>query len=235
LIETESPPGLDINEVELLLEDARGAGDLGRRIERISGRFLGRPYFENPLVGGPQSPEKLTVSLAGFDCVTYIETAFALACSRSADEFINEMREMRYAGGEIDWYHRNHYMLDWARNNEARGLIKDITGGPESVERTRTLSLIKSLPAKTVSFRCFPKRALNKVGGRIETGDAALFVSTRKALDVFHTGIVIRNADEISLRHATRTAGRVIEEKLAGFMSAHRMSGFILLRPLCKD
>ena len=235
MIETQTPVELNIDEVERLLEGSRDQSKLGERIERISASFIGRPYLENPLGGGPQSPEQFRVSLAGFDCVTYIETVFALARSRTAGAFVDEMREMRYAGGRVDWYHRNHYMLDWIRNNKERGIIEDVTAGPETVERTRTLSIIKSLPAKTVSFRSFPKRALNSIRSRINTGDAALFVSTRKSLDVFHTGILINSAHEISLRHATRTAGRVIEENLASFINAHRMSGLILLRPLCQD
>ena len=235
MIETQTPLELNTGEVERLLEGSRDRSKLCERMESISARFLGRPYLENPLGGGPESPEEFRVSLAGFDCVTYIETVFALARSRTADAFVNEIREMRYAGGRVDWYHRNHYMLDWIRNNEARGIIEDMTTGTETVKKTRTLSIIKSLPAKTVTFRCFPKRALNSIRSRIETGDVMLFVSTRKSLDVFHTGILIKNAHEISLRHATRTAGRVIEESLASFINAHRMSGLILLRPLCQD
>jgi hypothetical protein len=229
----ETPLELNTVEVERLLEEASDAKNFCERIERISARFLGRPYFESPLEGGPHSPEVFKISLAGFDCVTYIETVLALARSRAIDEFIVEMREIRYANGHIDFYHRNHYMLDWAVNNEARGVIRDITIGPESVVKTRTLSLIEALPEKTVSFRCFPKRSLDQIQDRIETGDIMLFVSTRKALDVFHTGILIKGEDDILFRHATRAAGRVIEQSLVSFTSAHRMSGMILLRPLC--
>lgn len=233
MIATEIPLELNTVEVERLLEEVSDANNLCERIERISAHFLGRPYFDNPLEGGPHSPEVFKVSLAGFDCVTYNETVLALARSRALDEFIDEIREMRYAGGQIEWKHRNHYMIDWVSNNAERGIIKDVTIGPESVVKTRTLSLIEALPRKTVSFGCFPKRSLNQIQNRIETGDIILFASTRKTLDVFHTGILIKGEDEISLRHATRTAGRVIEQSLASFTSTHRMSGMILLRPLC--
>ncbi|HKP84754.1 MAG TPA: N-acetylmuramoyl-L-alanine amidase-like domain-containing protein [Blastocatellia bacterium] len=235
MTETEAPLELDISEVERLLDEARLAVEPGERIELFSARFLGRAYFANPLEGGPHSPEVFKVSLRGFDCVTYMETVLALALARTADGFVERVRELRYAGGEVDWYHRNHYMIDWASNNQKLGVIQDITSGPETVMRTRRLSLIKSLPERTVSFRCFPKRALGRIRSRIETGDAVLFASTRKTLDVFHTGFLIKTGDGISLRHATRTAGRVIEQSLASFLEAHRMSGFILLRTLCHD
>jgi cell wall-associated NlpC family hydrolase len=232
LIGTATPPGLNTVEVERLLEEASHANGISERIVRISARFLGRPYFDNPLEGGPHSPEVFKLSLEGFDCVTYMETVLALARSRSPDEFIDEVREMRYAGGLVEWRHRNHYMVDWVSNNEGRGIIKDMTVGPESVAKTRTLSLIEALPAKTVSFRCFPKRSLKRIQNRIEPGDMMLFASVRKMLDVFHAGILIKGGGEISLRHATRSAGRVVEQSLASFAAAHRMSGMILLRPL---
>jgi hypothetical protein len=230
---TESPLELNSVEAEQLLEEVSDTSSLSERIERISARFLGRPYFANPLEGGPDAPEVFKVSLEGFDCVTYIETTLALARSRAIDEFIVEMREMRYANGKIDFYHRNHYMVDWVKNNEERGIIKDVTTGQKAVVKTRTLSLIEALPRKTVSFRCFPKRCFNQIQARLETGDVMLFASTRKTLDVFHAGILIRGKDEILLRHAARTATCVTEQSLASFTRAHRMSGMILLRPLC--
>ena len=231
MIVSETPLELNTAEAEALLEEVSDTVNLRERTERISARFLGSPYFANPLEGGPDTPEVFKASLEGFDCVTYIETVLALARSRSVDQFIVEMREMRYAGGRVDFYHRNHYMVDWAARNEGRGIIKDITTGPKAVVKTRTLSLIESLPAKTATFRCFPKRSLNKIQSGIETGDVMLFASTRKALDVFHAGILIKGDGETLLRHASRTAGRVIEQNLASFTGAHRMSGMILLRP----
>ncbi|MGA9773848.1 MAG: N-acetylmuramoyl-L-alanine amidase-like domain-containing protein [Blastocatellia bacterium] len=230
---TETPLELNRAEVERLLEEVSDTSSLCERIERISRRFLGRSYFSNPLAGSPPASEVFKVSLDGFDCVTYIETTLALARSHGVDEFIDEMREIRYANGKIDFYHRNHYMVDWVKNNEERGIIEDVTTGRKAVVKTRVLSVIEALPRKTVSFRSFPKRCLNQIQSSIETGDVMLFASTKKALDVFHAGILIRGSDEISLRHASRTAACVTEQSLAGFTSENRMSGLILLRPLC--
>jgi N-acetylmuramoyl-L-alanine amidase-like protein len=231
LIGTETALELNTVEAELLLEEVSDTSNLGERMKRISAHFLGRPYFTNPLEGGPRAPEIFKASLEGFDCVTYLETVLALARSHAINEFTDELREMRYENGQIDFYHRNHYMVDWVTNNQERGIIKDITTGPKAVIKTRTLSLIEALPAKAVSFRCFPKRSVSQIQSVIETGDVMLFASTRKTLDVFHAGILIEGEDEISLRHASRAAGGVTEQSLASFVSAHRMSGVILLRP----
>src|SRR5215510_13978168 len=106
------------------------------RLELASSFFLGRPYSTNPLGGGPGSKETLTCSLQGFDCVTYIETVLALAASNTVTQFANELRQIRYSGGSVDWFQRNHYMVDWARNNKRRRALVDLTRGPKTVAKT---------------------------------------------------------------------------------------------------
>jgi hypothetical protein len=51
---------------------------------------------------------------------------------------------------------------------------------------------------------------------------------------VFHTGILIHRDDRVLMRHAKRSAGKVVEQDLADFLKRNRMSGFILARPLCR-
>jgi hypothetical protein len=82
-----------------------------------------------------------------------------------------------------------------------------------------------------ISFRYFPKRKLAQVSRRLKDGDLIFFVSTRKGLDVFHTGIVFRDADRVILRHAARSRGGVVEQELAEFVRSNRMPGFIIVRP----
>jgi hypothetical protein len=158
----------------------------------------------------------------------------ALALARTLDEFIDGLRRIRYEDGEIDWFRRNHYMVDWVRNNEAGGFVKDITRGPLTVEKTCTLSLIAGLPATISTFRYFPIQNRAEAAALFETGDLILFVSTKKTLDVFHTGLLAERDGRWLLRHATRTAGAVIEQELVEFMSQNEMAGFVLVRPLCR-
>lgn len=221
-------------EIRRLLNLVRDTEELGERLARLSAQFLDAPYLSNPLGGGPDVAESLVTRLDGFDCVTYVETVLALAGSRAANEFSDALREMRYADGQVDWRSRNHYMADWMKHNRRRGIVKDVTVGPRVVTRTRRLSLIQELPAKTATFRVFPKRERATICRVAETGDMALFASTRRNLDVFHMGFIIKRADQVWLRHASRAAGRVIDQPLADFLKAQRMSGIILLRPLCQ-
>src|SRR5947207_2852700 len=136
----------------------------------VSAQLLDAPYLSNPLGGGPDAAELLAIRFDGFDCVTYVETVLALARSHAVDEFGDALREMRYAGGRVDWRRRNHYMADWVKQNRRRGIVKDITTGPRAIARTRRLSLIRELPARTVTFRVFPKQALAHLRRVAETG-----------------------------------------------------------------
>lgn len=205
------------------------------RVSWISRLFVGRLYAENPLGGGPDSPELFRVSFDDFDCVTYVETVLALSRSKTPARFFHELRHFRYKSGKVDWFHRNHFMTAWLRRNQARGAITDLTRGRDTISKTRTLSGVAGLQPEEEIFRLFPKRSFSTMRSRIRTADLIMFVSTRKHLDVFHMGILIRQDDRILLRHATRSAGKVIEQDLIDFLRANRMSGFILARPLCRQ
>ena len=223
---------LDTAEAASLLEAVRVEESLSYRLDALSRSFLGRPYVENSLVGGPEQAEVLTISLEAFDCVTYIETVLGLAFSRSVSALVTAIREMRYEGGEVDWRRRNHFMTDWARNNEMRGMIENLTKGTHTVKKIRSLGSINGLPWRQATFRCFPKQRLRQVSPTCETGDLILFASTRKWLDIFHVALLVKHGDRLLMRHATRTAGCVIEQDLEEFIRNNRMSGLLLLRPV---
>ena len=229
---TQTPEELNSEEAKHILEDLSFQSDLRSRLDEISARFLGLPYAEGLLGGGLEVPEVFRVSLEAFDCVTYMETVLALASSAELSEFVDKIRRIRYERGKIDWFNRNHYMVDWAKNNEQSGFIANMTFGPETLEKSCTLALIAGRPERTTTFRYFPTLSLPKLGELIETGDLIFFVSTMRALDVFHTGLLVKRGSQILMRHATRSAGSVVEQALTEFVSDNEMAGFILLRPL---
>ena len=231
----QTPLGLDRDEAEGFVKVVADEPHLGKRIARISELLLGRPYVEGSLGGGPGLPEEFRIDLNSFDCVTFIEVVIAIALARTSDEFIATLRQIRYRDGVIEWSHRNHYMVDWAMNNEKRGFVRNLTSGPQSRKKTCTLSLIAGLPAKTTTFCYFPVQMTANVADLFEIGDLMLFVSTRETLDVFHTGLLVGREERWGLRHATRSAGMVVEQDLIEFMSQNEMAGFVLLRPLCRS
>lgn len=229
---TTQDSALNSSEIEALLASIEKGAGLSARIDRLSEAFLGRPYVVNPLGGGAGQPEVLTASLEAFDCVTYMETVLALALSLDAQEFLDSLRRIRYEGGEIDWYRRNHYMADWAANNESAGFVRDLTSGPLAEKVTRRLSVIRDLPLKQVSFYLYRKQKIASIADQIETGDLIFFASAKRNFDFFHTGLLIARGREIMMRHATRSKGSVVEQPLPDFLSTYRMSGIVLLRPV---
>ena len=193
--------------------------------------MLGTPYLVNPLIGSMHEPEVFVATLEGFDCVTFMETVLALARASDVDEFLALLREIRYTHGEVEWRKRHHYTTDWARHNIWQGWLRDLTRGADTLVKTKSVNAVAGLRPRIVSFRYFSKRKLPIISRQLADGDLIFFVSTRKGLDVFHTGIVFREGDRVILRHAARSRGGVVEQELAEFVKANRMPGFIIARP----
>ena len=211
---------------------AKSCGSAGSRIEILSRHFLGQPYQINPLIGSAQTPEVFTVSLDRFDCVTYIETILALSLASNTGEFKEWLRKIRYENGRIAWERRNHYMTGWIRSNVRAGAVRRLSL-PEvrSIIKERTLDSVPGLAPVRTRFACVPKAAIGKLLGHVETGDLVFFASTRKHLDVFHCGILVRNDGRVFVRHASRSQGGVVEQELDDFLKANRMAGVIIARP----
>jgi hypothetical protein len=215
-----------------LLSEIRHQRDAAGRIEALSRRFVGHPYRPNPLVGSAGIPEVFTASLDGFDCVTYIETVVALARASNADDFTRWLRKIRYDQGRIQWERRNHYMTSWIRNNVRNRILRPLSvRAVPAVIRERVLNAVSGLDALRTRVRCVPKPALARLQPHLHSGDLIFFVSTRRNLDVFHAGIIVRDGKKILMRHASRGQGSVVEQELSGFVRANRMAGVIVARP----
>jgi N-acetylmuramoyl-L-alanine amidase-like len=211
---------------------AKSCSSAGDRIDILSRQFLGHPYQTNPLIGSAESPEVFTVSLDAFDCVTYIETILALSLASNPDEFEKWLRKIRYQNGRIVWERRNHYMTGWIRSNQRAGAVRRLSLPNIPVRvKERKLNGIPGLPPIRRRFTCVPKPAIRRLALHLETGDLIFFASTRKHLDVFHCGIIIRDHERLLVRHASRSRGRVIEQELNDFLKENRMAGVIIARP----
>ena len=218
--------------MEQLLSKTKHDRSAASRIEVLSRQFLGRPYKSDPLIGSPDTSEVFTASLDGFDCVTYIETSVALARASNVDEFTDWLRKIRYAQGRIQWDRRNHYMTLWIRNNVRNGILKPVSmPAVPIVSRERVLNVVPGLAPQRTRIKCVPKAAVPRLQRHLQTGDLIFFVSTRKHLDTFHAGIIVRDGKTVLMRHASRSQASVVEQKLSDFLKANRMAGVIVVRP----
>ncbi|HEY6418566.1 MAG TPA: N-acetylmuramoyl-L-alanine amidase-like domain-containing protein [Candidatus Binataceae bacterium] len=226
------PRGLSRRRVEQLLSETKYDRYAGSRIDLLSRHFLGHAYKPNPLIGSADTAEVFTASLEGFDCVTYIETIVALARASNVDDFIEWLRKMRYEKGRIRWERRNHYMTLWIRNNVRNGTIRPVSMPAVPILfRERVLNVVPGLAAQRTRVKCVPKPAVPRLEPHLQSGDLIFFVSTRKNLDVFHAGIIVRDGKKVFMRHASRSQGFVVEQELSEFLKANRMAGVIVVRP----
>lgn len=218
--------------IDTILRKLHGHPDVGQRLSLITEWWLGFPYLRDPLIGSDTEPEVLVATLQGFDCVTFVETALALAWARDAEDFLGLLCDIRYQNGTIAWLQRLHYATDWLHYHVQRGTLYDLTHGAATQCTTRRLALLPAFPPHTSTLRYFPTSAVPDVSRCVvANGDIILFVSTRQELDVFHIGLLCRVQDDVVLRHASRSRGQVVEQSLAAFVHANTMPGVILARP----
>lgn len=223
--------GLNHRRLAQLLSKMKGDRSAVSRIEFFSRQFLGQSYEQNPLIGSADTPEVFTASFDGFDCVTYIETVLALALASNLDDFTEWLRKIRYERGRIHWERRNHYMTPWIRNSVREGIIRPVSmPAVPTLTRERILNVVPGLAPQRTRVKCVPKRAMPRLEQYLQTGDLIFFASTRRHLDVFHAGIIVRG-EKVSMRHASRSKGSVVEQELSDFLEANRMTGVIVMRP----
>jgi cell wall-associated NlpC family hydrolase len=226
------PRGLSRRRVEQLLSKTKRDGSTASRIEILSRHFLGLPYQSNPLIGSADTAEVFTASFDGFDCVTYIETVVALARASNLGDFTEWLRRIRYERGRIQWERRNHYMTQWIRNNVRTRIVRPISmPAVPMISKERVLNVVPGLDPQRARMKCVPKKELPRLEQYLQSGDLIFFASTRKNLDMFHAGIIVRNGKKISMRHASRSQGGVVEQELSEFLKANRMAGVIVVRP----
>ena len=123
-------------------------------------------------------------------------------------------------------------MTDWVRRNARAGVVRPVAAGTLATRKEKVLNAVTGLPARKARFSCVPKARFRAFESRLKNGDVVLFASTKAGLDVFHCGLLVRKDGSWKLRHASRSAGRVVEGELADFLRPNRMAGLIVVRPL---
>ncbi len=124
---------------------------IGGLMQTLGARFEGAPYLEGTL--DTVDTETLVVRLDGFDCVTFIESTFAMARGLVAGDttyagFARRLAEQRYRDGRLRGYcSRLHYFTEWLADNEARGLVDrlgDTLGGRPLTDSLNFMSTHRS-------------------------------------------------------------------------------------------
>jgi len=216
--------------VERLIEQARALPTVSQRIDFISGKLIGVRYQAETLIGSPKQPERFVVRDDAFDCVTFCEVVLAAAIAGDFIEFETLLRRIRYDRGNVQYDQRNHYFADWCKRNIENGVCKPVAIEP-SVVIDKTVTWHREFGRHQVSMVAISKETLLASAKLLAPGDIIGFASRRAGLDYYHTGLVAfgRNG-ELLLRNASQSRGRVVEDKMALFVTANPVKFVTLLR-----
>ena len=216
--------------VERLIQEASGLPSVSERIDFISRKLLGIRYQANTLIGGPKHPEKFVVRDDAFDCVTFCEVVLAAAIARDMTEFETSLRRIRYDHGNVQYDRRNHYFADWCQRNIENGICRPVKIEP-SIVIDKTLTWHREFGQHPVSISAIAKETLLENAKLLAPGDIIGFTSRRVGLDYYHTGLVaFGKTGELLLRNASQSRGRVVEDKMATFVSVNPVKYVTLLR-----
>ena len=240
--------------------DLLPAGSMGEAMIATGMQFLDTPYEASTLELGTQ--EALVVNLRALDCTTFVENVLAISRMkfeghRDWDAYLQNLAQIRYRDGEIQGYpSRLHYFTDWIRDNQEKGLVKDITpeiGGVSIVKEINfmgthpelypalgqedQLERIRNIEASLSSKVLFVLPAEEVAGreGSLRDGDIIALATSIQGLDVTHTGIAVTGTDgRVHLLHAS-TGGTVVisKEPLPEYLKKIKgNTGIIVARPL---
>jgi hypothetical protein len=231
----------------------------GNLVVEIGRFFLDTPYKTGTLDG--QGKENLIVNLSSFDCTTFVETVLTLArCAFNGKitpaEFRRTLKFIRYRQGNIIGYaSRLHYFTDWLRDNEKKGILKDVSRHFDAEAQRKKINYMTThresyaalsnenefqkmlVVEKNLSRRVFYVIGKDKVSAqkaKIQNGDIIAITTNQEGLDVAHVGFACWQEKNLHLLHASSNEGGVVISKktLVTYLKSNKkFTGIIVARP----
>jgi hypothetical protein len=232
---------------------------IGDAIGEIGKSFIGTDYVAGTL--DKNMSESLVINLTGLDCVTFVENCLVFArCVKQGkttfDDYKAELKKIRYRDGAIDGYaSRLHYFCDWIWDNEAKGIVKNITADIGGVAYNKTIDFMtthiksyKQLSNSTelegvkaaeeaINSRYYyyiPTKDISKSYDGMQTGDIIATTTSIGGLDVTHTGYVYKEGGGTYFMHASSKSKQVIisPEELQDYVASDsKKTGIMVARP----
>jgi hypothetical protein len=233
---------------------------IGDAIVMIGKSFVGTDYVAGTL--DKNMSEGLVINLTGLDCVTFVENCLTFArCVKqgktSFDDYKAELKKIRYRDGLIDGYgSRLHYFCDWIYDNEAKGIVKDISAEIGGVAYNKKIDFMtthtksykqltddSNLSAIAASedainsryYYYIPTKDISKSYDLMLSGDIIATTTNIGGLDVTHTGYVYKEGGGTYFMHASSKSKQVIispEELQEYVASDSKKTGIMVARPL---
>jgi hypothetical protein len=206
------------------------SNNTGIRIGYLSEQFLGTPYQESTLIGDTNTPEVFVINLEAVDCFTFLDYIESMRRSVSFDEFRENLRKVRYRGGEINFQNRNHFFTDWREVNS--NFIDDVTGqlgGKKVVAVIKLLNqkddgtyFLPGIQPRERSITYIPVNMIDdSILSQLRTGDYIGIYSEKEGLDVSHVGIFIKKENKTYLRHASshKEHRKVVDQDFSDYIA----------------
>ena len=234
-----------------------GLKDANALVEFYARQFLGTPYVAHTLEA---DEELLTINVHELDCLTFIETLYALTRATLAGryswrDYAANIENVRYRGGEMgDYSTRIHYMSEWIIDNHVRGNLVEVTPDLPHVDymvknidfMTNHTGSYRQLKDDSVMVEKIRKHELRNhrfpylkrswlndkaVKEALRSGDFVSLVTKMDGLDVSHNGIiVVDDKGDPYLLDASMSGGKVMLESKPLFRYLERSKTNIGIR-----
>lgn len=205
------------------------------RITYISSRFLDTPYKAGTMKGTPDEKEELIIRLDGMDCFTFLDYVEALRLSKNPNDFIFNLKKVRYFDGKVAYENRKHFFTDWisGENNTVKDITPDLPGSVtvEKVinRRSSDKNWLKNLPQTKRMVTYIPAKMVDKtVIKLLKSGDYIGIYTDKEGLDVTHTGIFIRDGKKELFRNTSSKVMKVTDYSFKEYME--KIQGIVVLR-----
>ena len=243
---------------KFLKDKALSTGEL---VYKIGADFMGTPYVASTL--DKTKEENLVVNLRELDCTTFAENCIAIARTIKSgeatfDRFVKELETLRYRNGKLNGYtSRLHYIAEWMIDNEAKWIVKDVTGPvggepykvnlnfmsthpdsyPQLLGQPKLVEEISQIEIRVSAkpFYYIPKEKITSCEKQIIDGDVVAFVTKIPGMDVSHVGLLFKKEGRVFLLHAPLSGGKVLTTKvpLAEYLKdSKNTTGIFVIRVL---
>lgn len=238
---------------------------IGERVNKFALALQGTPYVNYTLELDDRI-EAPSVNMNGMDCWTMFETALGMARlvamhppPYSVEEMLRLIELDRYRGGRCTgrFDSRLHHLEQWLYDNEARGLVQNITpalGGvklhremqdmgahPNSYRQLRAdpsmlpefIRIENELSKRGITY--IPKSQVPAVEPKLRNGDIVCIVTNWHGSYTSHVGLASRdNKGNLRFLHASKNYRKVVlDGRLSDYLNAFSShAGIYVVRPL---
>ena len=238
---------------------------LGERVNNFAIALRGTPYV-NYTLELHDTIEAPSVNMNGMDCWTLFEIALCMGRlvalhppPYSPQEMLRLIEMDRYRSGRCTgrFDSRLHHLEDWSRDNERRGLVKDITpslGGKKLHRRMAYMGkkphLYRQLRADTslvpelirvenelsrrgISY--IPKSQVPRIESKLRNGDIICIVTTWHETYTSHVGVASRDKNGVlRFLHASKNHRAVVlDDRLSDYLDKFgKHAGIFVVRPM---